>query len=109
MTMIFGILNITEDSFSDGGKFLDPQAAEAQAHLLHGAEDIGQTVGGRPDIRTPTNVIDLPADTELSGVAVSPSEIDARAGPLQHTLRNAVLIAVDVEGLPQDASMGRDE
>ncbi|HEY4124223.1 MAG TPA: dihydropteroate synthase, partial [Rhizomicrobium sp.] len=34
MTTIFGILNITEDSFSDGGKFLDPVAAETQARLL---------------------------------------------------------------------------
>jgi dihydropteroate synthase type 2 len=31
---IFGILNITEDSFSDGGKFLDPEAALAQAVKL---------------------------------------------------------------------------
>jgi dihydropteroate synthase type 2 len=34
MTAIFGILNITEDSFSDGGKFLDPAAAETQARWL---------------------------------------------------------------------------
>ena len=31
---IFGILNITEDSFSDGGKYLDPEAALAQAAKL---------------------------------------------------------------------------
>ncbi len=31
---IFGILNITEDSFSDGGKFLDPKAAREQAKWL---------------------------------------------------------------------------
>ena len=31
---IFGILNITEDSFSDGGRFLDPAAALAQARAL---------------------------------------------------------------------------
>ena len=34
MTFIFGILNITEDSFSDGGKFLDPEAALAHAEKL---------------------------------------------------------------------------
>ena len=33
-TQIFGILNITADSFSDGGDFLDPQAAAAQAEKL---------------------------------------------------------------------------
>jgi dihydropteroate synthase type 2 len=31
---IFGILNITEDSFSDGARFLDPEAALAHAHTL---------------------------------------------------------------------------
>ena len=40
-----GVLNITPDSFSDGGLFNDPQAAYAQAQLMHaqGAEiiDIG--------------------------------------------------------------------
>ena len=32
--LIFGILNITEDSFSDGGKYLDPKAALAHAREL---------------------------------------------------------------------------
>jgi dihydropteroate synthase type 2 len=31
---ILGILNVTEDSFSDGGKFLSPEAAIAQAERL---------------------------------------------------------------------------
>src|SRR6185503_4412361 len=33
-TFIFGILNITEDSFSDGARFLDPKAAVAHARAL---------------------------------------------------------------------------
>jgi dihydropteroate synthase type 2 len=32
--LLVGILNITEDSFSDGGRYLDPAAAIAQAHRL---------------------------------------------------------------------------
>src|SRR5260370_37891792 len=32
--LLVGILNITEDSFSDGGRYLDPAAAVAQARLL---------------------------------------------------------------------------
>jgi dihydropteroate synthase type 2 len=32
--LLFGILNITEDSFSDGGRFLAPDAALAQARKL---------------------------------------------------------------------------
>lgn len=42
---IFGILNITADSFSDGGRFLDPEAALSHARKLIGdgadALDIG--------------------------------------------------------------------
>ena len=30
-TVVMGVLNVTPDSFSDGGEFLDPQAAVAQA------------------------------------------------------------------------------
>jgi dihydropteroate synthase type 2 len=38
---LVGILNITEDSFSDGGRYLDPAAAIAQArHLVAGGADI---------------------------------------------------------------------
>jgi dihydropteroate synthase type 2 len=33
-TFIFGILNVTEDSFSDGGRFLDPKAAREHARAL---------------------------------------------------------------------------
>jgi dihydropteroate synthase len=32
--MLFGIANVTEDSFSDGGRFLDPKAALAHARTL---------------------------------------------------------------------------
>ena len=31
---IVGIVNITEDSFSDGGRYLDPQAAIVHARRL---------------------------------------------------------------------------
>ncbi|MDQ5886174.1 MAG: dihydropteroate synthase [Patescibacteria group bacterium] len=33
-TEIFGILNVTSDSFSDGGKYLEPEVALARADLL---------------------------------------------------------------------------
>jgi dihydropteroate synthase type 2 len=37
---IFGILNITEDSFSDGGKYLAPEAALARARVLAKDADV---------------------------------------------------------------------
>ena len=51
---IFGIVNITEDSFSDGGQFLDPKAAisHAASLLTAGADvlDIGPA-SSHPDAR----------------------------------------------------------
>jgi len=53
--LVVGILNVTPDSFSDGGQFLDPQAALAHAAALieEGADllDIGaeSTRPGRPE------------------------------------------------------------
>jgi dihydropteroate synthase len=32
--LIMGVLNVTPDSFSDGGRFLDPEAAEERAHFM---------------------------------------------------------------------------
>jgi dihydropteroate synthase len=37
---LMGILNVTPDSFSDGGRFLRPEAAAAQARALAAAADI---------------------------------------------------------------------
>ena len=59
---IFGIVNITEDSFSDGGQFLNPEAAIAHAAdlLAAGADvlDIGPA-SSHPDAR------DVSADEEI--------------------------------------------
>lgn len=35
MTLVMGIVNVTPDSFSDGGRFLDPDLAIAHARALH--------------------------------------------------------------------------
>ena len=52
---IFGVLNITEDSFFDGKKYLDPEKAIQQAHLLkeQGADiiDIG-AASSHPDSKS---------------------------------------------------------
>src|SRR2546427_259993 len=44
-TLVMGVLNVTPDSFSDGGRFLDPRAAVERAHAMarEGADliDIG--------------------------------------------------------------------
>jgi dihydropteroate synthase type 2 len=78
--VLFGILNITADSFSDGGRFLDPAAAVAEARRLAAAGadviDVGaaasnaaaQPVPPEEEIRRLGFV--LPA-LEADGIAVS--------------------------------------
>lgn len=54
--LVMGILNVTPDSFSDGGRYLDPAAAVARGHelLAEGADllDVGgeSTRPGSPDV-----------------------------------------------------------
>jgi dihydropteroate synthase type 2 len=66
--LLVGILNITEDSFSDGGRYLDPAAAIAQArHLAAGGADIVE-LGA--------------AASNIAAKAVSPAEEIRRLDPV---------------------------
>src|SRR5438094_389409 len=78
--LLVGIVNITEDSFSDGGRFLDPAAATAQARrLAAGNADIvelgaaasnvaAKPVGAEEEIRRLEPVI---AALQADGTAIS--------------------------------------
>ncbi len=60
-TKIFAILNITEDSFSDGGKFLAPDAALAQAAKLAKDADV-LDIGGassHPDAKPVASDVEI--------------------------------------------------
>jgi len=110
MTELFGILNLTEDSFSDGGRFLDPEAAVAEARRLvaAGADvvDLGaaaSNIAARPvaaaeEIRRLEPVIDaLAAD----GIAIS---VDSFAPETQRfALRRGVEFLNDIQGFPDPA------
>ncbi|HTW35007.1 MAG TPA: dihydropteroate synthase [Rhizomicrobium sp.] len=79
---LLGILNITEDSFSDGGRYLDPAAALARGEYLanNGADiiDLG-AASSNPDGKP------VPADIEI-----------ARLGPVVAALRaKGIPISVD--------------
>jgi dihydropteroate synthase type 2 len=79
---IFGIVNITEDSFSDGGRYLSPEAAIAQARKLtsDGAEviDLGAT-SSNPDSKP-----------------VEPKAEIARLAPVIEALeRDGIAISID--------------
>jgi dihydropteroate synthase type 2 len=95
MTTLLGILNITEDSFSDGGKFLDPAVALTHARKLAkdaDAIDIG-AASSKPD------AIPVPPDVEI-----------ARMAPLVEALkRERVAVSIDTFAPEvQRWALGRD-
>ncbi|TCM88099.1 dihydropteroate synthase [Rhodovulum steppense] len=71
---IMGILNVTPDSFSDGGRFADPQAALAQGRALAAGADI-LDIGGE--------------STRPGSAAVPEADEIARTAPVIAALRAA--------------------
>jgi dihydropteroate synthase len=115
-TAVMGILNVTPDSFSDGGRFIDPQIAIAHARRMvaEGADvlDIGaestRPYGGAVPVslaeeRTRLEPV-LPALTAL-GVPVSIDTIKAEIAAW--ALRAGACIVNDVWGLQRDPDMAR--
>ena len=112
---LMGILNVTPDSFSDGGRYLDPEAAVAQARRM--AEDGAGLidVGGestRPGAET------VPVDEEIrriegpiaaiaAGLGV-PVSIDTRKTPVAEAAVTAGAALVnDVSGFTHDPDLAR--
>lgn len=79
--LIVGVVNITSDSFSDGGRFLQPEAAIAHARALH---DAG------------ASVIELgPASSHPESAQVDAVEEHRRLKPVLDALAGSVPLAVD--------------
>ena len=115
-TVVMGILNITPDSFSDGGQFIDPATAIAHARRMaaEGADilDIGAE-STRPYVgMTPVSLDDemerlgpvLPAAIDL-GLPVSIDTIKAKVAAW--ALEQGAAIVNDVCGLQRDPDMAR--
>lgn len=107
---LMGILNVTPDSFSDGGRYLDRDAAIGQAEemIAAGAEmiDVGgesTRPGARPvDIDTELDRV-LPAIERLAGGAV-PVSIDTRnAEVMRRAIAAGASVVNDVSALSHDA------
>jgi dihydropteroate synthase len=81
--VVMGILNVTPDSFSDGGRFFDPRDAIAQARRMveEGAELVD--VGGE--------------STRPGAPAVSADQEAARVVPVVRAIREALDVAVSVD------------
>jgi dihydropteroate synthase len=114
--LVMGVLNVTPDSFSDGGRFLEPAAAVAQARRLAdegadiidvGAESTRPYGGAVPvllDQERDRLAAVLPAIVGL-GVPVS---IDTMKAPLAAwALGTGAAIVNDVWGLQGDPDMAR--
>lgn len=107
-----GILNVTADSFSDGGRYEDPRAA-----LKHGLEMAEQGA----------DVIDIGGESTRPGAERQPAEAQLRRilpviGPLRERLPERVRISVDTTlagvaaaaldagaAIINDVSAGRDD
>ena len=62
---LMGILNVTPDSFSDGGRFADPQAAVAQAQTMVAAGADIIDIGGES---TRPGAIEMPVEDEAARI-----------------------------------------
>jgi len=82
-TLILGVLNITPDSFSDGGKYQDPDRAFARAIEL---EEEG------------ADIIDIGAESTRPGsTRISEAEELRRLVPVLKRLRNKLTVPVSVD------------
>jgi len=111
--LLLGIVNVTPDSFSDGGEFLDPSAAVDHALRLvaDGAEllDVGgestrpgaESVSAAEELRRVLPVVQLLAKRTSIPISVDTS----KASVAQACLDAGAIIINDVTGLQGDAEM----
>jgi dihydropteroate synthase len=82
-TLIMGVLNVTPDSFSDGGLFLDPQAAVARAIAMEAAG---------------ADIIDIGGESTRPGSGgISADEELRRIIPVIEGLRGKISIPISVD------------
>ncbi len=87
---LMGILNVTPDSFSDGGQFLDPDAAIGQAIAMaaHGAD-----------------IIDVGGESTRPGADVVPSSLEIeRTEPVIAAIRSGSRIAISIDTRKTDVA-----
>ena len=104
-----GVLNVTPDSFSDGGKFLDPARAIEHAIAMESAGadllDIGgeSTRPGSEEVASKELDRILPVLEGLRGRLKIPISVDTRrAAVAEPALRSGAEIINDVSGLKND-------
>src|SRR5208337_390883 len=63
---VMGVLNVTPDSFSDGGRYLDPNRAVEHALAMEAAGADVIDVGGESS--RPVGAVEIPVEVELARV-----------------------------------------
>src|SRR5574337_162245 len=92
-TWIVGVLNITPDSFSDGGRFLDPGAATDQAMQM---------------VEEGADILEIVAESTLPGaIPVSVDEELRRVLPVLRDLRPKLTVPVAVDTYKPERSEER--
>ena len=113
---VMGVLNITPDSFSDGGKFLAPERALEQAKRLiaDGADiiDIGaestRPYGGAQPVSAEMELRRLqPVLSDIVSLGVPVSIDSMKSDVVAWALDNGAVIANDVWGLQRDSGMAK--
>ena len=115
-TLVMGVVNVTPDSFSDGGRFLDPQAAIAQARRL-AAEGADILDIGAESTRPYGDAVRVSVDEERARLEPVLTEVMALGCPLSVDTMKAPIaawavdlgaaIVNDVWGLQRDPDMAR--
>lgn len=110
---VMGIVNVTPDSFSDGGRWLDPGAALAQVEALAAEADLIDV--GAESTRPGSGALPLAEEVErlepvLAGLAqrpgLPPVSIDTRkAAVARLALASGASLVNDVSGLAHDPEM----
>jgi dihydropteroate synthase len=114
--LVMGVVNVTPDSFSDGGQFLDPQTAIAHARRLAGEGTDILDVGAE-STRPYGGTVRVPLEEERARLAPVLAEVIALGVPVSvDTLKASVAawaldlgaaIVNDVWGLQRDPDMAR--
>lgn len=112
--VVMGVVNVTSDSFSDGGRYLDPELAIAHGVRLHAAGADVIDVGGES---TRPGAVRVDAATETARVtpvirglvaAGVPTSVDTmRAAVAEAAIEAGVSVVNDVSGGRADADMVR--
>ena len=111
---VMGVLNVTPDSFSDGGKYLDPDRAVEHALAMEAAGADVIDVGGESS--RPVGAVEIPTEVELERIAPVlarlgkrlrvPISIDTRRAEIARVaLESGAAIINDITALQHDCEM----